>query len=75
MNLRKTRPALAADQWDRLLEACLAEAAERRFERRAQVAAIAVLVAFGLLGAYSYLALAGAVPAAPWSPVGKAGAL
>ena len=42
------------------------------FEHRAQRVALWFIIVVLLAAAYALLALAGVVPAAPWSPVGEA---
>lgn len=49
-----------------------AEAREREFERRAKPWLHLTIAVFLLVGAYAFLAAGGWVPAAPWSPLGKA---
>lgn len=45
-------------------------AREREFDRKAQKGAAVFLAAFAVLGVYAFLACAGLVPPAPWSPLG-----
>lgn len=40
-------------------------------ETRVQQAAILAVLFFLIIGAYAVLAVMGAAPAAPWSPIGK----
>lgn len=43
-------------------------------DRQIQIGAGIFLAMFAVLGVYAFLACAGIVPAAPWSPVGIANA-
>jgi hypothetical protein len=45
---------------------------DEEFERRAQRAALWFIIVVLLAAGYALLALGGVVPAAPWSPVGRA---
>lgn len=42
------------------------------FDRRAQKVAAIFLAVMAVVALYAFLAVAGIVPAAPWSPIGKA---
>lgn len=48
-----------------------AEAREREFDRKARSIAVAFIYMMLAVGAYSWLAVNGLVPAAPWSPIGQ----
>lgn len=48
-----------------------AAAKEREFDRRAQKVAAYFLAFSALLGIYATLAVAGILPAMPWSPLGQ----
>jgi hypothetical protein len=49
-----------------------ADAREREFDRKAQRVAVWFLIVAAIAAAYCLLAVYGVVPAAPWSPLGKA---
>ena len=48
-----------------------AAAKEREFDRRAQKVAAYFLAVSALVGIYATLAVAGILPAMPWSPLGQ----